>query len=139
MLSVLGPKHVELGFQKQFSRIKHGSQFRMQASSGGAVVSTPKATCRMTNWSLVILQGLGSISQRWQVNYHNRVSMERHTTRGSGVPQPFHRLKWRQPQALPGEAQSSPFRKFGTISVDKSSCIYTVVVACISLHCEGSG
>lgn len=42
MLSVLGPKHVELGFQKQFSRIKHGSQFRMQASSGGAVVSTPK-------------------------------------------------------------------------------------------------
>lgn len=33
----------------------------IHAGSGGAVVSTPKATWRMMNWSLVILRGLGSI------------------------------------------------------------------------------
>src|SRR5437879_2543835 len=87
----------------------------------------------MTNWSLFFLQDWVRFPTLAQQLPPSRLYGE---TQQSGVvelPQPFHRLKWRQTQALPGEAQSSPFRKFGTFSVDQKPCIYTVVVCCISL------
>ena len=129
-LAILRLDSFTMGLAVGFGRV---SLCEMWKPISDLAVSTPKATCRMTNWSLVILRGLGSIPNAG-ISITTIASLWRPTIRGSGVPQPFHRLKWKQSQALPGEAQSSPFRKFGTISVDKSSCIYTVVVACISLH-----
>jgi hypothetical protein len=40
----------------------------------------------------------------WLSDRHVSVSMERHNNSGSGVPQRFHRLEWKQSQTLPGEA-----------------------------------
>lgn len=81
------------------------------ASSGGVVV----APCgSLQDDELVTLHsaGMGLIPNAGTTNTTITSLWRDTTTWGSGVPQPSHRLKWRQSQALPGEAQSLPFRKF---------------------------
>jgi hypothetical protein len=108
------------------------------ASSGGGVVA-PRGSLQVDELVTLHPAGLGSIPNTGTANTTIASLWRDTTTRGRGVTPAFSQVTGRQSQALPGEAQSSPFRKLEQSQWIKHTCIYTVVVACISLYCEGSG